>query len=149
MTQETSNQKYKFKTLSIVRQTQEKAATHIKSNTNDLNVFETGQTKTLSVTQLNGTKQNFSYGQYLSAWFGIDEENSEKTERVIKIHFAAHTIIIHGYCLDEIYEALATSTLKSITAHNDRYYQSNLSNTNNPPNTPFITKIEVNWRGRN
>jgi hypothetical protein len=162
MSNQTSNPR--FKTLSIVEQTEGKRIEKEKTKADELTVFKTGETKTLTVNMLDGSKHNFAYAQYLSSSLAVEKDDSpdiNKTgnqNRIITIHFAAHTIKIYGYCLDAIFDTLSTFTLKSITAHDQRYHESlpnadlrkSQSHDQKTQETikPFITKIDINWRGR-
>lgn len=117
------NQTYKFKTLQIAQNGQEKEQP--QKNQNAITVFETGETRTIDFILKDGTRQNFAYTYYITSWIGIDKD-SEKNERVIKISFTTHLITIKGYCLDEIYNALTSLSLKSVKENNERYLNDNI-----------------------
>lgn len=127
------SQKYKFKSLQIA---EGKKDSKEKKDPNRLTVFEVGETKTIDFELLDGTRQNFTYSHYLTAWLG-----KEKTERVIKIFFATHLVTIKGFCLDMIYDELVNLALKYVKA-NDERYASMIEE-----NQAFVTDIEVKWRG--
>jgi len=83
----------------------------------------------------DGTQQNFAYSHYLTAWLG-----KEGKERIIKVFFATHLVTIRGYCLDEIYKATLSQSLKMVTANDERY----LSNV--PEGNPFVTDVNIAWK---
>lgn len=127
------SQTYKFKSLEIAKNRKEKAKT--EKNPNSLTVFEIGDTKTIDFELLDGTRQNFTYAHYLSSWLGKDGE-----DRIIKIFFATHLITIKGYCLNEIYDALASFNLKHLKANDERYLKTLEEGKS------FITDIEIVWK---
>ena len=125
------NQNYNFKSL----QFDKKEGDENKINLEKINVFETGEAKTIDFIQKDGTRQNLPYSHYMTAWMG-----QEKEERFIKIFFATHLVTIRGYCLDELYNHLIKFELKSITA-NDERYSNDVSDEK-----PFVISIGVEWR---
>ena len=133
------SQTYKFKSLEIAKNGQEKKST--KKDPNAITVFETGETRTIDFILKDGTRQNFAYIHYLTAWLGKDEA-AEKTERYIKIFFATHLITIKGYCLDEIYNHLLDFSLKTIKANDERYLDMV------EENKPFVMDIKVTWKNK-
>ena len=133
------SQNYKFKSLQIADAENNKGKKSEKDS-NALTVFEIGETRTIDFELLDGTRQNFAYAHYLTAWLG-KEKVGQKTERVIKIFFATHLVTIHGYCLDKIYNTVTTQTLKYLRANDERYLEM-IDDTQ-----PFVRHIEVKWRG--
>jgi hypothetical protein len=127
------SQNYKFKSLEIIKETQKKQDQNY--NSEDLKVYEVGDTRTIDFVMLDGTRQNFPYSHYLTSWLGMENE-----ERVIKIFFATHLVTIKGYCLDQIYNELIVFNLKSLKSNTERY----LGNVNT--DTPFITSISITWK---
>lgn len=128
------NQTYKFKSLEIAKNGTEKEET--TKDPNKLNIFEIGETKTIDFELLDGTRQNFPYGHYLTSWIGKDGD-----ERVMKIFFATHLVTIKGFCLDSIYDALCSFKLKSIKANDERYLK-----TIDEGKT-FVIDIKITWKG--
>jgi len=128
------SQNYKFKSLEITKNGQEKKETKA-GDPNALTVFETGETRTVDFISLDGTRQNFTYVHYLTGWLGKDGE-----DRVIKIFFATHLVTIKGYCLDEIYNHLATLSLKMVKANDERYLKTI------EEGKPFVTDIKITWK---
>ena len=128
---------YNFKSLTIAQNSQEKEKT--QKDPDRLTVFEVGDTKTIDFVLLNGTRQNFPYIHYLTAWLGKDGD-ARKSERVLKIFFATHLVTIKGYCLDEIYNHLTELNIKSVRAHDVRY-ASNIED-----GKAFVTHIAVTWK---
>ncbi|GAB1856128.1 hypothetical protein MHTCC0001_09630 [Flavobacteriaceae bacterium MHTCC 0001] len=133
------SQTYKFKSLEIAQKGQEKPKETKADNPNTLTVFETGETRTIDFIQKDGTRQNFAYSHYITAWLGQDKE-SEKSERYIKIFFATHLITVYGYCLDILYNTLISFSVKSIKVYDIRYLDMV------DDNQAFVTGIKVNWR---
>lgn len=127
------NQNYKFKTLTIAKQGQEMKT--IKKDPNTLTVFEVGETKTIDFEQGDGTRQNFSYAHYITAWMGKEEE-----AKVIKVFFATHLVTIKGYCLEHIYDALTGLSLKYLKANDMRYLKTV------EDGELFVTDIEIKWK---
>ena len=130
------NQNYKFKSLSIVQSNEQQQTA--ENNPNTLTVFETGDTKTIDFVFLDGTRQNFHYSHYITAWMG-----KEKDETFIKIFFATHLVTIKGYCLDIIYDELIQLRLKSIKANYERYSDSKEEEES------FVTEIMIGWKKEN
>ncbi|MFL1013247.1 hypothetical protein [Flavisericum labens] len=106
---------------------------------NALTVFETGDTRTIDFVLKDGTRQNFAYAHYMTAWIGIDKE-SENNERYIKIFFATHLVTINGYCLDEIYNSLISFSLKSVKVIDDRYLDMAGDDES------FVKDITITWK---
>ncbi|MDH7911352.1 hypothetical protein [Winogradskyella sp. SYSU M77433] len=127
------SQTYKFKSLEIAKNGKEKKET--TKDPNKLNVYEVGETKTIDFELLDGTRQNFSYAHYITSWIGKDGD-----ERVIKIFFATHLVTIKGYCLDPVYEAVASLKLKKLKANNVRYIKSI------EEGKTYIIMIEIRWK---
>ncbi|WP_394972583.1 hypothetical protein [uncultured Croceitalea sp.] len=106
-----------------------------ETNLNTLKVYEMGETRTIDFILTNGTRQNFAYSHYLTAWLGKEDK-----DRFINIFFATHMVTIKGYCLDKIYNAITTLSVKSIKAHDKRYLD--LIGEGNP----FVTEIKIGWK---
>ncbi|MDO5969410.1 hypothetical protein Q4Q35_06290 [Flavivirga aquimarina] len=135
------SQNYEFKSLEIAKNGQEKERTQKDPNT--VTVFETGDTHTIDFILLDGTRQCFLYSHMLTAWIGKDdnaENDVTENERYIKIFFATHLVTIKGFCLDEIYNALTTLSLKSTKTHDERYLSA-VSDDN-----AFVTNIKITWK---
>lgn len=129
------SQKYKFKSLSIVDKDQQSDGSN---DPNALMVYETGETKTIDFIKKDGTKQNFPYSHYMSAWY---EKEQDKNEWYIKVFFATHMVTINGVCLEVIYEQLKQFSLKSLQAHDLRYVD------DVPEGSPFVLSIIIEWKG--
>ncbi len=124
------SQNYKFKSLQIAESDHKKA-----EDPNKLTVFEVGETRTIDFTLLDGTRQNFAYIHYLTAWLGKDGD-----DRVIKIFFATHLVTIKGYCLDDLYDELIKLSVKYIKAHDERYADMI------EEDKAFVTDIKITWK---
>ena len=128
------NQNYKFKSLDIAKNGQNKEETKEKAP-NGITAFETGGTKTIDFVLLDGTRQNFAYTHYLTSWLGKDGN-----DRVIKIFFATHLVTVKGYCLDGLYDGLTSFSVKSIKAHDERYADMV------EEDKTFVTDIKIVWK---
>lgn len=102
---------------------------------NEIEVFKTGNTKTIDFVLKDGTRQNFPYSHYLTAWLTKEEEN-----RVIKVFFATHLVTIHGYCLDEIYNQLIQFKIALIKPNDLRYLD------DVEEGKPFVSNITIEWK---
>ena len=136
------NQNYNFKSLQIGNDETP------KTNTDDFNVFEIGETKTIDFIKADNTRQNFPYSHYLTAWIEIKDN-----KRIIKIIFATHQVTIEGFCLDSIYDALRQFKLKTLRANDERYAQGLNSDNDDAKNQssqnkPFISAITIDWKGK-
>ena len=131
------SQTYKFKTLQIVGNGQEKK--QAEKDPNAITVFEIGETRTIDFILKDGTRQSFAYAHYMTAWIG-KEGDTEKNERFIKVFFATHLITIKGYCLDALYDALISLSVKSIKAHDERYLDMV------EEDQIFVTDIKITWK---
>jgi hypothetical protein len=129
------SQNYNFKSLQIADNSEKQKE---ETNTEELKVFEVGNTKTINFIMLDGTQQNFHYSHYITSWLG-----KENDETVIKIFFATHLVTIRGVCLGKVYKELSEFKLKSIIENDERYY----NETNK--NKGFIKKIEILHRKKN
>jgi hypothetical protein len=125
------NQNYKFKSLQFE---DSKSSTQ---RSDEIEIFQTGETKTIDFVQLDGTRQSFPYGHYMTAWIG-----KENDERFIKIFFATHLVTIKGYCLDDIYNQLLQYKLKSVKANDERYSNSITDDKS------FVFEIDIQWKGQ-
>lgn len=125
------SQNYKFKSLEIAKNGQEKE----QQAGGRLTVFEVGETRTIDFELLDGTRQNFAYIHYLTAWLGKDGD-----DRVIKIFFATHLVTIKGYCLDDLYNELTKLSVKSIKANDGRYVDMVEEDKS------FVTDIKITWK---
>ncbi|MEM8938612.1 MAG: hypothetical protein AAGC64_04605 [Bacteroidota bacterium] len=124
------SQKYRFKSLEIAEKEKEQIP-----RSNKFTVFDIGETRTIDFVLLDGTRQNFAYAHYLTAWLGKDGGN-----RVIKIFFATHLVTIKGYCLGGLYDQLIKLSVKSIKAHDERY--TDLVEEDRT----FVTDIKITWK---
>jgi len=131
------SQNYKFKSLSIADGNSE--TDQPNTDPNALVVYEAGETKTVDFIKKDGTKQNFPYSHYMTAWYQKDEKANEW---YIKIFFATHTITIQGFSLDTLYNHLKQFTLKTLQAHDLRYTD------DVPEGEPFVSSITIEWRGK-
>ncbi|WP_303316860.1 hypothetical protein Q4Q34_08630 [Flavivirga abyssicola] len=131
------SQNYKFKSLEIAKNGQEKK--EVEKDPNDITVFEIGETRTIDFILKDGTRQNFAYAHYMTAWIGKDEE-AEKNERYIKIFFATHLITIKGYYLDKLYDALINLSVKSIKVNDERYLDMVAEDK------AFVTDVKLTWK---
>ena len=127
----TTNPNYNFKSLRY----QSPEANTNDTATEKLTVFELGESKTIDFVSLDGTRQNFPYIQYLTCWFG-----KEENERSIKIFFSTHLVTIKGFCLEKLYEALLEMKVKSVRAHNERYADMI------GEDATFVSSIRVSWK---
>lgn len=128
------SQNYKFKSLQFSEKEKEQSEESEK-----LVVFETGETRTIDLVLLDGTRQGFLYSHMLTVWLG-KEGDAEKNERVIKIFFSTHLVTIKGYCLDGLYNELIKLSVKYIKAHDERYLDMV------EENETFVTDIKVAWK---
>lgn len=124
------SQNYKFKSLQFSEEKKEKEKTGEK-----LTVFEVGETKTIDFILLDGTRQNFAYAHYMTAWLGKEDK-----DRIIKIFFATHLITIKGFCLDELYDELTKLSVITIKAHDERYADIIEEDKS------FVTDIKIVWK---
>ena len=113
--------------------------TSVANDSNDhpsWSIYETGDHKMLDLQLLNGERQQFNYGYFITAW-----TETETDAKVIKLFFTTHMVTIKGYCLDEIFDNLLTHTVTSIRANDIRYADSA------DDDAPFVTNIEIKWKG--
>ncbi len=106
------------------------------TNSNEIVVFKTGDTKTIDFILKDGTRQNFPYSHYLTAWL-----TKEGKDRVIKIFFATHLVTIYGYCLDELYSQLIQFKIVSIKANDLRYLY------DVDEGKAFVSNVMLEWKG--
>ena len=129
------SQNYKFKSLSIADKDEQSDGSN---DPNALMVYEIGETKTVDFIKKDGTKQNFPYSHYMTAWY---EKQEKDNNWFIKVFFATHMVTIHGSCLDTIYNQLKQYTLKTLQAHDLRYLD------DVPEGSPFVSSIIIEWKG--
>lgn len=126
------SQKYRFRSLQLLGE-----ETESEKQSTILNVFATGETKTIDFILLDGARQNFAYSQYITSWIG-----KEEGDRFIKIFFATHLVTIEGFCLDNIYNELIKLLVIYIKTNDERY--ANIHDDDKA----FVTKIEIKWKER-
>lgn len=126
------NQNYKFKSLEIAKNGQEKEQSQTGKK---LSVYEVGETRTIDFVLSDGSRQSFPYAHYHTAWLG-----KENNERIIKIFFSTHHITIKGYCLDTLYDELLKQSVKFIKAHDERYADMV------DEDKIFVNKIKIEWK---
>ena len=128
------SQKYSFRVLELARANSIEGEEN-ESSKSPLSIFEVGDTRTIDFILLDGTRQNFAYSHYMTAWLG-----KEEGERVIKVFFATHMVTIYGFCLDIIYIALIGFKLKLVKANDARYADIQ------DEDKPFVTSINIEWK---
>lgn len=124
------SQSYKFKSLIIANGNEGEP----KQKQPSIAVFEVGDTRTIDFLQLDGTRQNFAYSHYITSWL-----RKEDNQQVIKIFFATHCVTMKGYCLEQLYDALAKLTVTSVKAFDERYVDLI------GEDQPYLREIEIVW----
>lgn len=100
-------------------------------------VFEEGQAPTIDFQLLDGTSHFLRTTHILHG--EIIKSDINKPES-IKILFSTHTVLIKGYCLQEIYNLIRADKLVRLK-ENDKRYMNMVEE-----NEPFVTQIEIIWR---
>ena len=125
------SQTYKFKSLQISKKEQEQET----SAEDKLTVFTLAESKTLDFKLKDGTRQNFHYSHFITAWLG-----NEDNLNIIKVFFSTHLVTIKGYCLEELYDHLIEHAVKNIIEHDERYISMVADDK------VFVTDIDIAWK---
>ena len=111
------------------------------SNDNQKNsfskVFEEGTSPTIDFQFLDGRCEFLRTAHILHG--EIAKADTGKAE-ILKLLFSTHTVIIEGYCLQEIYNLIKSDKLVRVKENDKRYI--NMVEDNEP----FVTRLEVIWR---
>ena len=98
----------------------------------DLKVFEKGPSPTIDFQLLDGRRVFLRYAHLLHG-----ELTDEDNQKMIKLLYSTHTVIIKGYCLQAIYDLIKNDSLISVQANDKRY-----ANTFKD-NYPFVIDIDI------
>jgi len=98
----------------------------------ELKVFEKGSSPTIDFQLLGDRKAFLRYAHLLHG-----ELTDEDNQKIVKLLYSTHTVIIKGYCLQEIYDLIKTDSLASVRA-NDKRYMNTVEDSH-----PYVTEIEI------